>query len=63
VPCTNCGTPHRAATLRRDLIGVAARIARHGRSEITLHLPRGWHRETEWMNLFQTACGPPATAA
>ena len=53
----------RAATLRRDLIGVAARIARHGRSQITLHLPRGWHRETEWMNLFETACGPPAAAA
>jgi len=53
----------RAATLRRDLIGAAARIARHGRSEITLHLPRGWHRETEWMNLFETACGPPAAAA
>jgi hypothetical protein len=53
----------RAATLRRDLIGVAARIARHGRGEITLHLPTGWHRETEWMNLFETACGPPAAAA
>ena len=53
----------RAATLRRDLIGVAARIARHGRGEITLHLPRDWHRETEWMNLFETACGPPAAAA
>ena len=53
----------RAATLRRDLIGVAARIARHGRGEITLHLPTGWHRETEWMNLFETACGPPTAAA
>jgi hypothetical protein len=53
----------RAATLRRDLIGVAARIARHGRGEITLHLPTGWHRQTEWMNLFETACGPPAAAA
>ena len=53
----------RASTLRRDLIGVAARIARHGRSEITLHLPRDWHRETEWMNLFENACGPPAAAA
>ncbi len=50
----------RAATLRRDLIGVAARIARHGRGEITMHLPEGWHRETEWMNLFEAACGPPA---
>jgi hypothetical protein len=53
----------RAATLRRDLIGVAARIARHGRGEITLHLPEDWHRETEWMNLFESACGPPAQAA
>jgi hypothetical protein len=53
----------RAATLRRDLIAAAARIARHGRSEITLHLPEGWHRETEWMNLFENACGPPAPAA
>ena len=50
----------RAATLRRDLIAVAARIARHGRGHITIHLPEGWHRETEWMNLFETACGPPA---
>jgi len=53
----------RAATLRRDLIGVAARIARHGRGEITMHLPEDWHRETEWMNLFEAACGPPAQAA
>jgi hypothetical protein len=53
----------RGATLRRDLIDVAARTARHGRGEITLHLPEGWHRETEWMNLFEAACGPPTTAA
>jgi len=30
---------------------------------ITMHLPEGWHRETEWMTLFEAACGPPATAA
>jgi hypothetical protein len=53
----------RAATLRRDLISVAARIARHGRGHITLHLPGEWHRETEWMNLFEAACGPPAQVA
>ena len=52
----------RGATIRRDLIDVAARIARHGRGEITLHLPEGWHREQEWMNLFEAACGPPAQA-
>jgi len=53
----------RAATLRRDLIHVAARTARHGRGHITLHLPEAWHRQTEWMNLFQAATGPPAAAA
>jgi hypothetical protein len=53
----------RGATVRRDLIDVAARTARTGRGHITLHLPQGWHRETEWMNLFEAACGPPAAAA
>ena len=49
----------RGATLRRDLIDVAARTARHGRGHLTLHLPEGWHREHEWMNLLETACGHP----
>jgi Transposase DDE domain group 1 len=53
----------RAATLRRDLIGVAARIARHGRGHLTVHLPEDWHRAHEWMNLFDAACGPPAAVA
>jgi len=53
----------RGATIRRHLIDVAARIARHGRDQITLHLPEGWHRETEWMNLFEAACGPPRARA
>ena len=53
----------RAATIRRDLIAVAARAARHGRGHITLHLPEGWHREQEWLNLWDAACGPPAAAA
>jgi hypothetical protein len=53
----------RGATLRRDLISVAARTARHGRGHLTLHLPEGWHREQEWASLFETACGPPAAAA
>ena len=53
----------RGATLRRDLIGIAARTARHGRGHLTLHLPEGWHREHEWMNLLEAACGPPATVA
>ena len=53
----------RAATIRRDLIAVAARTARHGRGRLTLHLPEGWHREHEWLNLCEAACGPPAAAA
>ena len=53
----------RGATIRRDLIAVAARTARHGRGHLTLHLPEGWHREHEWLNLFAAACGPPAAAA
>jgi hypothetical protein len=53
----------RAATVRRDLIAVATRTARHGRGHLVLHLPEGWHREQEWMNLWDAACGPPAAAA
>ena len=53
----------RGTTIRRDLIDVAARTARHGRGHITLHLPEAWHREHEWLALFAAACGPPATAA
>jgi Transposase DDE domain group 1 len=53
----------RGATLRRDLIDVAARTARHGHGRITLHLPDGWHREQDWISLFEAACGPPAQAA
>jgi hypothetical protein len=53
----------RGATVRRDLINVAARTARHGRGHLTIHLPEGWHREHEWMNLLEAACGPPAAAA
>jgi hypothetical protein len=53
----------RAATIRAALVNVAARTARHGRGRLTLHLPQGWHREREWLNLWEAACGPPAAAA
>ena len=49
--------------MRRDLIAVAARIARRGRGHLTLHLPEGWYRQHEWMNLLHAACGPPPAAA
>ena len=51
------------ATVGRDLIDVAALTARHGRCHLTLHLPEGWYREHERMNLFTATCGPPAAAA
>src|SRR5215469_6394535 len=47
----------RGATVRRDLIDVAARIARHGRGRLTMHLPESWHRQQEWTSLFQCATG------
>jgi hypothetical protein len=53
----------RGATIRRDLIDVAARTARHGHGHLTMHLPEGWYREHAWMNLFTATCGPPAAAA
>jgi hypothetical protein len=53
----------RGTTLRRDLIDVAARTARHSRGHLTLHLPEGWHREHEWASLFQSTTGSPAAAA
>jgi Transposase DDE domain group 1 len=52
----------RSTTIRRDLVSIAARIARHGRGRVTLHLPRDWHREHERLSLLE-ACGPPAHAA
>jgi hypothetical protein len=59
LPCAKA----RAATIRRDLIAIAGRTARHGRGHLTLHLPDGWHHEQEWLNLRDAACGPPAAAA
>ena len=53
----------RGTTIRSHLIAVAARIARHGRGGITVHLPDGWHREQDWLNLFRAACGPPRARA
>jgi hypothetical protein len=53
----------RTATIRRDLVAVAARTARHGRGWPTLHLPGRWHREHEWLNLYDLVRGPPPAAA
>lgn len=53
----------RGATIRDQLVNVAARLARHGRGHLTLHLPHRWHREHEWLALFTATCRPPPTTA
>lgn len=49
----------RGATLRRQRIAVPARIARHGRGYLTLHLPEHWHWQDAWLNIFDALHGPP----
>jgi hypothetical protein len=49
----------RGATLRRQLIAVPARIARHGRGHLTLHLPRHRRWQTAWRCAFQATHRPP----
>ncbi|MEH1130899.1 transposase, partial [Micromonospora sp. CPCC 206061] len=48
----------RAATIRRHLVNVAGRIARHARTT-TIHLPEHWPWQHEWLQLFTTAHAPP----
>jgi Transposase DDE domain group 1 len=52
-------TTARAATIRRHLINVAGRIARHARA-LTLHLPKYWPWQQPWLRLFTAAHPPPA---
>jgi hypothetical protein len=49
----------RAATIRTQLINVAARLAHHART-IHLHLPEHWPWQQAWNNLFATVHAPPA---
>jgi Transposase DDE domain group 1 len=49
----------RGATLRRHLINVPARLARHGRGHLTLHLPGHWRWQPAWMNAFDAVHHPP----
>ncbi len=49
------------ATIRRQLITVAARVTRSARRS-TLRLPTAWPWATAWQRLFTAATGPPATA-
>ncbi|MEX5633355.1 IS1380 family transposase, partial [Parafrankia sp. FMc2] len=54
----------RGATLRTHLVNIPARLARHGRGHITLHLPTSWHAENALTGLFHAVHAlPPARAA
>jgi hypothetical protein len=48
------------ATLRSQLINIAARVATSAR-RTTLHLPTAWPWATAWQQLFTAAIGPPQT--
>jgi hypothetical protein len=47
------------ATIRRHLIKLAGRIARHARG-VTIHLPEHWPWQHPWTRLFTAAHAPPA---
>jgi hypothetical protein len=49
----------RAATIRRHLVNIAGRIARHARV-VTIHLPEYWPWQHEWRRLFVAVHAPPA---
>ena len=49
------------ATIRRQLIAVAARVTRSTRRS-TLRLPTAWPWAQAWQQLFTAATGPPARA-
>ena len=54
----------RGATIRAELVQVAARPARSGRDTITWHLPQNWPWQDAWHGVFDaTHRAPPAAAA
>jgi hypothetical protein len=48
----------RAATVRRHLINLAGRIARHARG-VTIRLPEHWPWQHAWLRLFTSVHAPP----
>ena len=51
----------RGATIRRELIQIAAQPARTGRDQITWHLPRDWPWQDAWLGAFTATHHPPPT--
>ena len=53
----------RGATIRAELVQVAARPARSGRDTLTWHLPENWPWQDAWLNAFDATHRAPPTAA
>jgi hypothetical protein len=53
----------RGATIRQEIIKVAARPARTGRGQITWHLPQHWPWQHAWQAAFQATHRPPPAQA
>jgi hypothetical protein len=53
----------RGATIRAELIAVAARPARSGRDQITWHLPEAWPWQDAWLGAFDATHRPPPAPA
>jgi hypothetical protein len=51
----------RAATIRRQLINIPARVAHRAR-RVILHLPTHWPWQQPWQTLFSNVHAPPRTA-
>jgi hypothetical protein len=58
---STCHAKAATATIRAQLIRIAARVTRSARRS-TLRLPATWPWATAWQRLFTAAIGPPATA-
>jgi len=53
----------RGATIRTELIHLAARPARSGRDAITWHLPEHWPWQDAWLGAFAATHRPPPALA
>ena len=50
------------ATIRHQIIAVAARVARRSR-RLVLHLPEGWRWQAQWRRLFDHGHSPPVVVS
>ena len=50
------------ATIRHQIIAVAARVVRRSR-RLVLHLPEGWRWQAQWRRLFDHGHSPPVVVS